>query len=350
MGLEKTKDREIKLDSRTGIYHYRGTPTRGGKEITRSLGVRKFPAAVSAKKDLLMSLRGIDYSQRDIPFADYVKTVYLPTQAQKAPTTYGKAVAAVKAMMPFFEFYSMRQISDTAWEEFKQYFDQRYPGQQLVPHRLALVFMLKRLQKQGHVSKIPELVIPKYQKPKKRPFTPDEIKRLFDAANANFRGLILMMYKMGFRPGEPLNLTWDRVDFENNTITLFDEHTKTRVGRTVVMNGAVRAWLLEQDQTKSKYVFQSTKASGREMPLHSTNKSWGALCRRVGVPKPNSLNCLRHTFLNEAAARVDSGKLSLVQVTQYAGTSIATFQKHYLDKSGKTTKAVADLMDSGSAL
>jgi len=350
MALKSTKDREIKIDTRTGIYYFRGTVRRGDQEIKRSLGVRTFNAAVFAKKELLNSLRGIDYSQKDIPFHRYAREVYLPLQAKKTKSTSDKAVSAIKQLMPFFEHYSMRQITDTAWEEYKTYFEQRHRGHQLVPARLALVFMLTRLQKEGHIQKIPELAVPKYQKADKRVFTAEEIQKLYAAANPNFKGLILMMYKMGFRPGEPLNLTWDRVDFTQNTIKLLDEHTKTRVGRTVVMNQAVREWLLAQDKTKSKFVFQSTKSSGREMPLKSTNKSWANMCERLNIPAPNNLYCLRHTFLTEAGLRVNSGKLSLMLVCKFAGTSLETFEKHYMHVDGNQTKAVAELMDIEAAI
>ena len=90
MTLEATKDREIKLDTRTGLYYYRGTPIRGFGEKKYPLGVRTFGAAVMAKKDLLLRIRGIDPSAKDIVFSDYTK-IFLQERKKKAPATYEQA-------------------------------------------------------------------------------------------------------------------------------------------------------------------------------------------------------------------------------------------------------------------
>lgn len=339
-----TKDPDIKLDERTGIYYYKGTPVRRGRQIERSLGVRSYNAAVSAKKDFLMKIKGFDFTQRDITFADYAKNVFLPDRKNKAKSTYDAAVAAVKCMMPFFEFYTMRQINDVAWAEYKKLQSQQKPDRQLVNDRKQLIMMLKQLLKKKHIDVLPDLEIPEYELAPKRIFTKQEVDRLIELAHENFKGLIIMLYKMGFRPGEVLNLTWDRVDFEKNIIILKSKDTKTRKGRVLVMNKDVRAWL-EKQERKSKFVFQSTKASGREMPMNSTRKIWNKLVKQARLPEPNNMYCLRHTFLTEGSKKLKEGKISLVELCNFAGTSVRMLEEHYLHIDGSDTKDIAEIMD-----
>jgi integrase len=219
--------------------------------------------------------------------------------------------------------------------------------------------MLKRLAKQGHLVRLPDLPIPRYPRPQKRPFTPDEMKRLFAAATWYLKGVMLMVYKNGFRLEEALNLTWDRVDFESGLVTLLDDHTKTRVGRTIAMNSSVRAWLLAQKEKMksgeirdSKFVFQSTAsiAKNRDCPNLEIGDAWAKVCEVANVPAPNTPNCLRHTHLNDAAEKVDMGQISMVEVVRQAGTSLTTFQKNYMDKRGRKLKAVAEVMDKDSPI
>jgi integrase len=347
MKITDTKDREIKRDARTGIFYYRGTPVRGSKSIFRSLGVRSFGAAVSAKKDLLLRLRGVDFSQRDITFSAYVRNIFLPDRKRKAKKTFETALGSVRVMTPFFEHYPMRSITDRSWDEYKQWHAQMYPTRQLANDRKQLIMMLNRLHREGHIQKLPNLEIPKYEVESRRVFSEAEVKRLFEVAPEHYQGFILLMYKMGFRPGEVLSLTWDRVDFAKETITLRDQDTKTRTGRTVRINKECLNWLegwkLKSD---SEFVF---KSRGRNSALNRINKTWGKLCELAKIEAPNTPYCLRHTFLTEAAKRVRTGDLSLVLVCQYAGTSVKMLTEHYLHIDGEDTKGVSEIMNFGGA-
>jgi integrase len=345
MSLNPTPDRELKIDSRTGIYYYRGTPVRGAKEITKSLGVRNFRTAVQAKREFLWSIRGIDPSEKDLLFRDYAKNVFLTDRKKKSKKTYEMAVYAVKALMPFFESYTMRQITDRAWDEYKEYSEQINPGRLLRYDRAALMMMLKKLQKKGIVREMPDL---EYSDPgyrRRRALTKTEVDAILANSKTTLFGLCLFMIKMGCRPREALHAKWDEFDLLRGIWNIPAERTKTRTARSIKLNPTVLEWLLMHRLVygETRFVFSSRLDSSR--PVDSYAKQWSRMLKTAKLPSDISPYYLRHTFLTECAKRVRDGKVSLVQITTYAGTSIREFERTYLHIEGEDTKDVATIME-----
>lgn len=351
MSLEKTKDREIKRDTRTGIYQFRGTIFKGGREIQRSLGVRTFNAAVTAKKDLLLRMRGLDPNARRILFRDYVK-VFLEERKRKAPATYELAVYSTNHLLVFFDTHHVDEIREGAWAEYVAYQTQINPTRKLRYDRVHLKMMLNRLKRRGQIFEVPEFY---YEDPgyrRRRALTAKEVETLLKhAGQSKIYGLILFMYKMGPRPGEVLGATWDEFDLVKGVWSLPAERVKTRQARQMKLNPTVWEWLLKRQarhkekKVTSKYVFYSKGSDGKK-PLDRYSKQWTRLIADAKLDKGITAYYLRHTFLSECAKRVRDGKLPLVYVTKYAGTSIEEFERTYLHVEGEETKSVADLMEA----
>jgi len=343
--LQPTKERDIKLDPRTGIYYYRGTPVRGGGEKKYPLGVRTFGAAVLAKKDLLLRIRGIDPSAKDILFRDYAK-VFLAERKKKAPATYEQAFYCLKELLPFFETYTMKQVTERAWEEYKDYQSQIKPNRSLRYDKRHLLMMLHRLKLKGVVKEIPELQLEDDGPKRKRVLSEDEIKSIFSNAKGTVYGLALFMYLMGPRPGEVLGAKWSEFDLKKEIWNIPAERTKTRTARSIKLNPKVCEWLKErQELVSGEFVFPSKDSKG-QTPIDRYNKQWGRLMDECGISKDITPYYLRHTFLSECAKKVRDGKLSLVLITKYAGTSIEQFEKTYLHVEGEDTKSVSVLMEA----
>lgn len=344
MSYESTKDREIKRDTRTGIYFYRGTPMRGAGEKKYSLAVRTFGSAVLAKKDLLLRLRGIDPKARDILFGDYAK-VFLEERKKKAAATFEQAFYSIQEMLPFFEHYTMKQIGDLAWGEYVAYQTELKPGRNLRYDRRHLRMMMMRLKRRGVVSEIPDLPYEDEGPKRRRVLTKDEISALFQAATpqSTSEGLLYFMYFMGTRPMEALGAAWSEFDLEQGIWHLPAERTKTRQARAMKLAPKVHAWLKVREQKSPQWVFPSREHI--ESHVDRYNKQWGKLLAKAGLSKEIQPYFLRHTFLTECAKKVCDGKISLVLITKYAGTSIEQFEKTYLHVDGQDTKAVSELME-----
>lgn len=353
--LESTKDREIKLDTRTGIYYYRGTPIRGLGEVKHPLGVRSFGAAVLAKKDYLLRLRGIEPGAKDILFRDYAK-LFLQERKKKAPATFEQAFYSLKELLPFFETYSMRNVNDRSWEEYKDYQSQIKPDRNLRYDRRHLLMMIHRLKAKGIISEIPEFPYQDEGSKRKRVLTSEEVRAIFTRAKGTIYGLALFMYLMGCRPGEVLGAAWPEFDLDKGLWNLPAERTKTRKARSMMLNQTVLTWLLarrsEQVESAAEkgivptgWVFPAKDSNG-EKPVDRYNKQWTRLMRDCGIAGNITPYFLRHTFLTECAKKVRDGSASLVLITKYAGTSIEQFEKTYLHVEGQETRAVAEMMES----
>ncbi len=363
-------------------YYYRGRPKSGGAVVERSLGV-KVPErgnALKAKNNLLIELRGLDPKQREYLFRDIAAAVMseydrkieaAPSDAFKNKIRNTRAqvanylgIAALKTkpgefrkgyLLEHFELYPLRTITQDAWETYCD--EQLQKRNRLLKYDARFLKQaLLRAQRTGKLVAIPELPVPNAKRRVKvrRVLAPAEIQALYAKATGILKPLILIMYKMGCRPAEATLLTWDRVDFEKNTIHLRDEDVKAGP-RTIEMNPQVRAMLLER-KLKSKGAFCFPARGEVDQPVRRYHKQWKRLLAQVIEAGMTSLSdmpdpyCLRHTFLTESARRVKAGKESLVEVTQYAGTSIREFEDNYLHMTHEDTKGVASIMDVGGAI
>lgn len=81
--------------------------------------------------------------------------------------------------------------------------------------------------------------------------TAEEWKRLYDAADADLKPVLLVAYHLGQRAGEILSLTWDRVDLQRGFIALRALDTKTKKPRQVPMTPPVRAALQDLAKVRS---------------------------------------------------------------------------------------------------
>jgi len=153
------------------------------------------------------------------------------------------------------------------------------------------------------------------------------------------------MYLMGPRPGEVLGSRWSEFDLKKGIWNIPAERTKTRTARSIKLNPKVQDWMIERKGLgASEFVFPSKDSRGQS-PVDRYNKQWTRLMDACGISREITPYYLRHTFLSECAKKVRDGKLSLVLITKYAGTSIEQFEKTYLHVEGEDTKSVSVLME-----
>lgn len=115
------------------------------------------------------------------------------------------------------------------------------------------------------------------------------------------RNIIIIALETGMRFGEILALTWDRIDFDNKTITIdraWDYHflhnfipTKTKNKRTIAVSNDFIDFL-----TNIRKNTDSDFAIGSNHPItnNGANYSLAKACKRAGV-KTVTLHALRHT-------------------------------------------------------
>lgn len=128
-------------------------------------------------------------------------------------------------------------------------------------------------------------------------FSEVDFLALHDALPEYLRPIVTFAYTYGWRKGEILGLTWDRVDFVAGTVRLDPGSTKNREGRTVVLTEELLTLLVRQWEEAREIVSkQKPNASLREVaevipwvfhrngqPIRDFRHAWQSACRSAGL-------------------------------------------------------------------
>ncbi|HET9068646.1 MAG TPA: site-specific integrase, partial [Amaricoccus sp.] len=180
--------------------------------------------------------------------------------------------------------------------------------------------------------------------PKEIWFDRSEIRRLLDEVESVphlYTATLLMLATAG-RVEAVLELTWDRVDFEDDWIDLRIDPKKPAKGRAKIpMNRGLRNHLLKVKETSdSEFV-----VSYRGESIGSIYKAFKAHCRSAGLPD-GSPHVLRHS----AAVHMVAAGCEMHRVSQYLGhksvstteTIYARFKPEHLRKEAAAVDFVDD--------
>jgi integrase len=149
------------------------------------------------------------------------------------------------------------------------------------------------------------------------------------------RNIITVALNTGMRKMEILSLKWDRIDFENNVITLPQTNTKSKKMRRIPISSTLRKTLLEQKLMSggSEFVFPS--AGSKNGHLSWLRRSFTTACRRA------SIQGLRfHDLRHIAATRLVEAGIPLHAVAKLLGHSTVKITERYSHPEGSIQEAV----------
>ncbi|WP_345993735.1 tyrosine-type recombinase/integrase [Sulfurimonas sp. HSL-1716] len=145
----------------------------------------------------------------------------------------------------------------------------------------------------------------KYKKEKPKPFTLDEIDLILESAKGQLKNFLGISFFTGMRSGELLALTWDDLDFTENTITInktvaqgIINSAKTRSSeRDIEMLDKCREFFKSQRLVtglKNSYVFLNAKGNHYSSNDYFYGK-YQALLESLNIEK-RALHNTRHSF------------------------------------------------------
>lgn len=133
-----------------------------------------------------------------------------------------------------------------------------------------------------------------------------EINQLFEVTyNLKHRLVLMLLYYSGMRLHELLNLKWEDIDFERNTIHL--KITKGSKDRVIFLHEKVKSIIQTFNLQKTGLVFQSNL--GKKYNQRSIQMIVRHASKKAGITKRVTPHTLRHSFathLLEAGADIRS--------------------------------------------
>jgi excisionase family DNA binding protein len=169
---------------------------------------------------------------------------------------------------------------------------------------------------------------------KERILTEDEEARLKNASYAVLRSVICVALNTGMRHGEILNLKWDQVDLEAQTLRV--KKTKSGRPRTIPLNPPLLEELrkLRSQNGHGPYLFPNPDTG---KPLRSMKTSFGAACRRAGITGLR-FHDLRHTF----GSRLVQKGVDIETVRSLLGHSSIAVTQRYVHSTDERRKSAVD--------
>lgn len=131
------------------------------------------------------------------------------------------------------------------------------------------------------VGQVPYIAMLKESNTRKGFFEHDEYLALRDALPSHLKPLVTFGYHTGWRLGEILKLTWDKIDLRQGTIRLDPGETKNEEARTIYMDEELMEEMKAVHSNRRlgcPYVFHRDGQRFKEF-----RKSWKTACRVAGL-------------------------------------------------------------------
>lgn len=207
---------------------------------------------------------------------------------------------------PYFENKVLAEIED-AWIDYKLH----KKHLDLSNHRKVLSMFLKWCRKKKLIKYVGELEMKAPKRKQRINLTDEEISQFYSyilTKKGNTPIIAVAAILMGNRGGELKNLRIDQVNFENMSIELLEEDTKTDKARVVPLHPYVGSRLklilekIKASGIKTNYFFYNQADHTR--PMQNYHKTFEKHRKNSGVKRHFTLHDLRATI--EGRSHVDS--------------------------------------------
>jgi len=188
------------------------------------------------------------------------------------------------------------RVVDITTANIKQYIEARQNeglSNASINRELAALKRMFKLGAQGEkVNRVPHIPMLKEDNVRKGFFEHDEYLRLLRFLPDYFRPVFTFGYHTGWRAGEILRLTWDKVDLRQGIVRLDPGETKSGEGRVYYLNEELKTilrHLFVNRRLDCPYVFNR---NGRKIGRY--DKAWKTACRKARL-KGKLFHDLRRT-------------------------------------------------------
>jgi integrase len=272
-------------------------------------------------------------------FEEFIIENFLPySEANKK--SFANDVSICRVLVLYFRGKSIRQITPTLVEEFKQWFLAK-PTRHGTKRSLATVNNHLRVLSKVFSLAVDADLIEANPCFRVRKFKPNNrrLRVLSDAEESELlaklkgkdllRSIVIFALHTGMRRGEIFDLQWADVDFERRRLIV--RKTKASKERFVPMNATVSELLRSLPRPLSEYVFASPHTAGR---LTDIKKGFRSAALKAEIENLR-FHDLRHTFATRLA---DAGTdaYTLMEILGHADIKTTMIYVHASAEAGRS--------------
>ncbi|MDW7761655.1 MAG: tyrosine-type recombinase/integrase [Acidobacteriota bacterium] len=292
-----------------------------------------------------MSLGIIDVDADQAPvlfevFAeDFIKK---HSRLNKRPASVGSDLNSLKHLKRYFKNKYLHAIDPELVEDYKA---QRRScvSAASVNREIALLktIMAKAVEwKRIAVNPIAGKAVRKFMEPEQemRILTPDEARRLIEAATGHLKPFLIIALNTGMRRNEILTLRWDNLDFTKGEIIVRPEISKSKRRRLVPMNNEV-AEALRTIEKNSPFLFYNPETKSN---IKDIKQPFSTAKRLAKIRGHLRVHDLRHTA---ASWMVEAGA-DIMTVKEVLGHASVVTTMRYCHPTRESKRRAVDILSN----
>lgn len=271
-------------------------------------------------------------------------------EATNRPSEIQHKIKAGRHFLPMYGMKRLNEIGSRELEHFRAQLVQEDLKPKTVRNYLFVVKRMLRVAKRFKlIAEVPETDPVQVPPPDFRFFTAEEASRLVEAADPEWRCIILVAFRTGLRIGELLALQWKDVDLKGGRINVRRSAyrgklgpPKTRSSIREVPLGEDAVEVLKRHRHLRAFVF--SKSDGSMFKDSETRRPLERACRRAGLPEVG-WHVLRHSF----ASQLVMAGATLKAVSELLGHTTIQMTMRYAHLSPEARREAVKLLDSAAA-
>jgi integrase len=318
-----------------------------GRRVRRVVGLARIDAEASMAREFEQVKRekfGLARDRKEVRF-DVFADEFIEKYAKPNKRSWGRDETSLVHLKAFFKD---RLLSEISPDQVADYMAQRKKAVRLVKknpvpispstcnRELALLKTLLAKAVEWHrIESNPAAKVKKFREPRSRErvLTPEEMRRLVDAAAPHLKPILITALNTGMRRSEILSLKWADLNFKDRFISI--EDSKSGDPRKVRMNDLVIETLKDLPRT-SDYVFPNEDTGSF---IKTVKTAFRTACRNAKI-KGFRFHDLRHT----AASSMVAAGADLVTVSRILGHSSILMTMRYAHPTSENIQRAVDAL------
>jgi len=284
-----------------------------GQRVRKFGGYTKEQAQVALAKERLdrrdIALGLKQPAVEDVEFGTFADE-FLELYSKPNKRSWDRDERSLSSLKAFFAGETLRGLRAEKIERFKVARKAEVSGASVNRELACLKTLLAKAVEWGKLETNPAARVKKFrEKPGRERFlTPEEARRLVDAASPAIRPVLIVALNTGMRRGEILSLKWSAVDLVRDFILI--EDSKSGKSRRIPMNGTVAAAIGALPKI-SEFLFYNPETGTHLQGIAASFEK----ARDAAKLKGLRLHDLRHT----AASWMVAAGVDLVTVSKILG-------------------------------